>query len=210
MPPHPYASGPTSPSPSPEGPAHDPLLPQPRPPHGHGTRRRPHRPPAPRRRPSPAQPDLGRRRYHHRHRQCASHQVGVDWSCPPAADLTGPALHHLPPPAAPNHAKAPDPHDTWRQRHRYGLCYFRRGPGCVSVKDSRAPDATAHFTLDDPGLRTGFLHALTPRPAHHLTPRQREAARLLVHENLLWQSPGGHLVTLPTRMLRWPIPATAA
>ncbi|MBM7167614.1 hypothetical protein JQK87_04175 [Streptomyces sp. G44] len=142
-------------------------------------------------------------------RECASHQVGVDWSCPPAADLAGPALHHLPPPAAPHHAKAPDPHGTWRQRHRYGLCHFRRGPGFVSVKDSRAPDATAHFTLDDPDLRTVFLHALTPWPAHHLTSRQREAARLLVHENLLWQSPGGHLVTLPTRMLRWPIPATA-
>lgn len=117
---------------------------------------------------------------------------------------TGP-LHHLPPPTTiaglpPEHLQA------WRSTFRYGLCYFRRGPDFILIKDTRVADV--HLTIDHPDLMATFLAACTPLRDDALTAIQREAIDILAAEQLVYRL-DGLLLTLPTRMRRWPVPFSA-
>lgn len=116
----------------------------------------------------------------------------------PAAQV--PLLVHLPPPES-----GGDEHARWRSAFRRGLCYFRRGPGFVQVKDVRDPTSSAGFVLDVPEVIEVFLRCLRPTPA---TGVDADAAEVLLHERLLLRV-GDQLVTLPYRMRRWPVPAMA-
>jgi hypothetical protein len=112
------------------------------------------------------------------------------------------ALHHLPPPTG------ADPRiDEWRAAFRVGLCYFRKGPAFIQIKDVRNADASANFILDDPALVDAFTHYLQPRSLARLEPAEREATDTLLAEGLLLRM-GDHATTLPYRMSRWPVPAT--
>ncbi|MFI0450223.1 DUF5825 family protein [Actinomadura sp. 6N118] len=116
---------------------------------------------------------------------------------PIRADL----LCHLPPPAGNGNGA-----EEWRSRFRVGLCYYRQGPGFVQIKDVRDHDTAATFVIDTPALLTGFLRCLEPTPLADLTLDQQEAAEALVNERLLLRL-GDHVLTLPYRMKRWPVPA---
>ncbi|MDF5754395.1 DUF5825 family protein [Spongiactinospora sp. TRM90649] len=111
-----------------------------------------------------------------------------------------PLLLHLPPPES-----ADGPHDRWRSGFRLGLCYYRRGPGFVQVKDVREPERSASFVLDVPELVEVFLRCLRPTRAADVDP---DAAGALLDERLLLRL-GDRLVTLPYHMRRWPVPAMA-
>ena len=111
-------------------------------------------------------------------------------------------LYHLAPPVDGGTSL-----DAWRARHRPGLCYYRRGPGFVNVKDVRSDATAARFSIDvgderdDPiavleGVcRVDELSAPTRSLLEELD-RERLSLRLEDSATLL-----------PYRMRRWPIPA---
>lgn len=111
-------------------------------------------------------------------------------------------LHHLPPPTGVDSRI-----DEWRAAFRVGLCYFRKGPAFIQIKDVRNAEASANFILDDPALIFAFTRFLQPRSLTRLEPTERDATDTLLAEGLLLRV-GDHATTLPYRMSRWPVPAT--
>lgn len=112
------------------------------------------------------------------------------------------ALHHLPPPTGVDSRI-----DEWRAVFRVGLCYFRKGPAFIQIKDVRNAEASASFILDEPALITAFTRYLQPRSLTRLESTERDATETLLAEGLLLRV-GDHATTLPYRMSRWPVPAT--
>ncbi|MFH9347768.1 DUF5825 family protein [Kitasatospora sp. NPDC017646] len=129
--------------------------------------------------------------------------VPVRWTASGGGELDTAPLRHLWPPSG----FAGLPADPWEEAFRYGLCYFRRGPGFITVKDARA-EHDVHLMLDHPDLVTTFLAGRTPLPVEALTATQRQAVGLLIAENLMYRL-GDLLLTLPTHMRRWPVPFSA-
>ncbi|MFF4252725.1 RiPP maturation radical SAM C-methyltransferase [Streptomyces sp. NPDC001663] len=89
----------------------------------------------------------------------------------------------------------------------YGMLYYRRGPGFVTVMDRRDPTASVRYTLDDPDLLSAFDTLQVPTPLDELTDIQREATSLLAGEGLV-RVTDGRAVALPPRIGRWPVPCT--
>jgi hypothetical protein len=116
----------------------------------------------------------------------------------PAAQVS--LLLHLPPPET-----GGGEHDRWRSAFRRGLCYYRRGPGFVQVKDVREPGRSATFLLDVPEVIEVFLRCLRPTSMTEVDP---DAAKALIEERLMLRVED-QLVTLPYHMRRWPVPAMA-
>jgi hypothetical protein len=146
-------------------------------------------------------------------------EQGADdsWAVPLPAGLDTRLLHHLPPPAVPRHsaAAALEELDTkpwltrWRTAFAPARCYYRRGPGFITVKDLREPGAEARVTIDQPLLIDAFLHAEKPVRLADETGDMLAALEFLLAERLLLAF-GEILTTAPYRMGRWPIPARLA
>jgi hypothetical protein len=138
---------------------------------------------------------------------CVTQAVPVRWSGRMRAGLDCAPLHHLWPPAT--IAWAPEQcARAWRTDFRYGLCHYRQGPGFLLVKDSRDPDQQVHLVIDHPDLVSTFQLGRAPLPVAGLSATQLEAVEVLTAEKLVYRV-GELLLTLPTRMHRWPIPFTA-
>lgn len=139
-------------------------------------------------------------------RECQGVGLRVRWrpSREEAAyDMT--LLRHLPPPV-----ESPGERGelrSWRAGHAYGMLYYRRGPGFVTVMDRRDRAASARFTLDHADLLSAFETVLEPAPLSGLSAVHREAVGLLAAERLAMVS-DGWVVALPPRIRRWPVPAT--
>lgn len=119
------------------------------------------------------------------------------------------ALHHLwPPTTVATTGLPPEEPRAWRAAFKYGLCYFRRGPGFILIKDTRIADRHVHLTVDHPDLMATFLAGCTPLRYSTLTPTQCEAVGVLARENLMYRL-DDLLLTLPTHMRRWPVPFSA-
>ncbi len=116
------------------------------------------------------------------------------------------ALVHLPPPE--ELTNAPGAAEEWRERHRYGLFYFRVGPGFILVKDQRNMTEAARFVIDDPDIVDVFKQSLAPTMLSRMGKRQLQAAQMLCDEGLLLRT-GDVVVTLPARLRRWPVPFRA-
>ena len=112
-------------------------------------------------------------------------------------------LYHLPPPEGTD-----DGLESWRSRFRLGLCYYRKGPGFLHIKDIRDPNGGASFVIDDPLLISMFLRCLPPTHLAKTQPDERAAIAALLAAGLMLRL-GNTVVTLPYRMARWPIPANA-
>jgi len=125
----------------------------------------------------------------------------VSWHAVAAPGVDATPLYHLPPPAG-----GADAFDQWRAAHRPGMCYYRVGPGFVQVKDVRQAETAARFLLDDAATVAAFTRCLRPGRLTDLAPDERAAAQLLVDERLLLRW-GDWVMTLPSRMRRWPVPS---
>jgi hypothetical protein len=135
------------------------------------------------------------------------------WAAALPAGFDTRLLHHLPPPPAPASPgpQGDDPGLTlWRSAFRPGLCYHRRGPGFVQVKDVRDARSAAWITLDQEPLIEAFLRCCDqPVSLAGQDGNDRAALEVLLRENLLLQF--GELVTAaPYHMKYWPIPARFA
>jgi hypothetical protein len=138
-------------------------------------------------------------------RDAMSLGVATNWHGSIDSRLDPYLLHHLPPPTDCNPA-----FDNWRSRHRPGLCYYRRGPGFVNVKDLRFADAAVRFSIDvddhdgDGDDPITALEGVCAVPA--LSRRGRSLLDELADQRLALQL-GDIATLLPYRMRRWPIPS---
>ncbi|MEV7414024.1 DUF5825 family protein [Streptomyces sp. NPDC089919] len=143
-------------------------------------------------------------------RECASIGARVSWALTLGADRLGLVgrLDHLP---APERVTVQQPCRApaagWRSADSFGLLYFRRGPGFLSVVDQR-PESAGETILADPTVIEVFLQGLAGPAWTELTadPERAAAARGLVESGLLLRV-GGHAVTLPVHMREWPLGA---
>lgn len=149
-------------------------------------------------------------------RECSSLGASVRWALRTSPGQSGlvSLLDHLPAPQRVELAGGGDQHVTpWRSDSYFGLFYFRRGPGFLSVVDQR-PESSRRLVIDDPARMAVFRRCLDGCAWAELAtePGTADAAGDLLKAGLLL-CPGGevsadaHLVTLPVHMRTWPIGA---
>ena len=136
-------------------------------------------------------------------RDCLSFGIDLDWTGSVEPTLDGSVLSHLIPPRA-DGARL---HADWMRDHRQGRCYWRNGPGFVSIKDTRAGRQAARFVLDAPKMVALFLRLGSVQRADDASADAQDLGALL--DEGLVMSLDGWLLALPYRMRRWPIPALA-
>lgn len=136
-------------------------------------------------------------------REATSTGVSMTWTWDERWRTDPARLHHLIPPIGPDLPAV----RAWRDAYRYGLFYWRHGPGFALVKDAR-PASAARHTIDDPDLLACFQSAQDGIELGACSAVQREAASILADAGILTVVDGVALV-LPYRMRRWPIPFTA-
>lgn len=130
--------------------------------------------------------------------------VPVEWTAGPEMAALAPLLFHIVPPLNPG----PPEFEKWRETHRYGTCFWRGGPGFVTIIDRR-DDADAHqFVLDEPEHVEIFTAARTVTDRERLAALGDEALQEL-EANRLIHSMAGWSLALPFRMRHWPVPFTA-
>lgn len=129
------------------------------------------------------------------------------WTGPIPADLDTDLLHHLPPP--PVGMTADTRVERWRAAFRPGLCFYRRGPGFILVKDTRIPGRGARIRIDQEPLINALLLCEEPVRLDAQDGIVRAALEFLLSESLLLRF-GDFITTAPYRMRRWPIPTTLA
>lgn len=130
--------------------------------------------------------------------------VPVEWTAEPEMAALAPLLFHLVPPAN----TGPPEVERWRKAHRYGTCFWRGGPGFITITDRR-DEADAHqYVLDSPEFVEVFSAAETLTPRDRLAAIGGEALEELEASRLILTIEGWSLA-LPFRMRHWPVPFTA-
>lgn len=135
-------------------------------------------------------------------RDLGSCGVPVDWSLAGEEATDVSMLYSLPPPR--NSTLPIETVQRWHEVHRFGLLYFRRGPGFLIVNDSRN-GRTNEIRIRQGPLMQAFL-ACDRGVQTDLVPPA--IAQLLLSEALVCLV-GGNLVSLPHRMHHWPVPCNA-
>lgn len=138
-------------------------------------------------------------------REASALAATVRWEVEIAAPVPIWALAHLPPPWR---ADGLDREDllAWRRRFRYGMCYYRRGPGFLSVYDGRR-DPVSRRTLTDPAAVEALERLLLPCRSSALSPSLWAVLPDLDRLGLVLRL-GDHVMTLPWRPERWPVPCS--
>jgi hypothetical protein len=136
--------------------------------------------------------------------EAASWMVPVDWTLVGVPPWPLRTTVHLPPPVRGADPEAERHISAWRERHRFGLCTYRRGPGFARLLDIR-PDGPHQRVLID-GAWTAAFDALLAAPR---SPVEDSAARLLdeLTEAGLALRLDDHHHVLPIRRRRAPIPS---
>jgi uncharacterized protein DUF5825 len=132
-------------------------------------------------------------------REAASYGVGVTWRGDLGLRADPRLLYHLPPPVS----GAEPGTDRWRAMFRYGLCYYRVGPGFLLVVDHRRSIHAVAAVLREPDEIATLRGLACPGPA-----KNTAAFARLCDQGLIVRH-GGAAVSLPYRLRRWPIPCTA-
>jgi Family of unknown function (DUF5825) len=122
----------------------------------------------------------------------------VTWRLDVISDLDPDLLCHLVPPAGPC---TPGIRARWHEVHRFGLLYYRRGPGFVVVYDGRPISAAGETLLAEPGEVRLFERLQEPAPLWRDDPtaQRLRAAKLLLEID-------GMAVALPYRESRIALP----
>jgi hypothetical protein len=137
-------------------------------------------------------------------RDAASWDVRVRWNGRFSETVDPLSLVHLDPPADVDGA-AGAALTQWKESHRYGLFYWRRGPDFVIVKDVRQAEEPAYFLLDDPPVLSAFMMLTQPSRISTMPESLQDATEELSAERLVLRL-DDWAVVLPMRVRIWPIP----
>lgn len=145
-------------------------------------------------------------------RELTSHGIAVDWRLRLAGDEAEQwrVYSHLSPPAELVLADGcpTDPQEAlaqWRRSFYIDKCSYRRGPGFVQVRDRRAGSLNL-VVIDDPAYLAVLATLEEGAPLAPLAAEDLRIAREFGAEGLVAKV-GDHLVWLPYRLRRWPLPA---
>lgn len=130
--------------------------------------------------------------------------VPVQWTSGAGMAALAPLLSHIVPPSNPG----PPQIEAWRKAHRYGTCFWRSGPGFVTITDRRDETDSHQFVLETPDYLEVFTAAETVTDRERLAALGDEALRELEANRLILSLEGWSLA-LPFRMRHWPVPFTA-
>lgn len=130
--------------------------------------------------------------------------VPVEWTAGPDVAALAPLLFHIVPPTNPG----PPAIEEWRETHRYGTCFWRSGPGFVTITDRRDESDAHQFVLETADYLEVFRAADTVTDRERLAALGDEALRELEANRLILSLEGWSLA-LPFRMRHWPVPFTA-
>jgi hypothetical protein len=130
--------------------------------------------------------------------------VPVEWQAGPEMAALAPLLFHIVPPQNPG----PPTIDKWREAHRYGTCFWRSGPGFITITDRRDEMDAHQFVLDTPDYVEVFSAAETVTARERLATLGGDALQELEANRLILTIEGWSLA-LPFRMRHWPVPFTA-
>jgi len=137
-------------------------------------------------------------------RDAMCHTLRVEWTLGGRPLVEQRDLVHLAPPADGLGDDAADCAAAWRAGYRYGLYYYRHGPGFVTVKDVRPGGTTVHLTID--GDSSAQFRAIAAAATlDELDPEAAAALDDAVDYGLALRGRTA-LVMLPYRMLHWPVP----
>ncbi|MBV9822539.1 MAG: hypothetical protein JO144_09900 [Actinobacteria bacterium] len=131
---------------------------------------------------------------------CSSLGLRVSWHAELPPDYPFAELGHLPPPRT-GPAESPELR-RWRQGWRYGLFYWRQGPGFVVVKDARPLMPMQRIVLDTPGELAAFEAASSGTPAASPDLEALVAVGIVLRHD-------GALMSLPYQVVEWPTPYMA-
>jgi Family of unknown function (DUF5825) len=139
-------------------------------------------------------------------REATSHAVRLRWTLAGVPSLPLRTHIHLIPPiggagdAAAAHAR------EWAAGYRYGACYYREGPGFVTIKDVRPGGEPVRMTIRD-----GAGHFLAMSRARDESDLAAQTAALLgtAEQAGLLIRHSGRLLILPYQIRHWPVPCVA-
>lgn len=138
-------------------------------------------------------------------RDAAAQENAVQWVGRSNRAGLAQKLAHLPPPAEPLNPSDINGWREWQSSYRLGLLYRRVGPGFVIVQDRRPHRSKpARIAIGDSRLQTALSHCDSP-VAFALAGLEK-AIRFLAASDLVLII-GDHAVTLPYRLIAWPVPA---
>ena len=135
-------------------------------------------------------------------RDCVSWGMQVDWRAMHDSRYPLQELSHLPPPTEDGATRS-----AWGEKYQFGKMYWRRGPGFITVKDTRASDRAARFVLDDSDSLHVFMTCQCPAEISDVAKSSERLQALsgMIEERLILRI-AGRVLTLPVRACKWPIP----
>lgn len=137
-------------------------------------------------------------------RDCVALGIDVVWTGERCGEIDPHHLMHLPPPTAYPCSEAVL--NAWRD-FSFGTCFWRNGPGFAIVRDLRPGGPPTRLTLEA-DTYDAFIAGSRPVCIESLSERVRAALVDLAHERLVAIHDGWFL-TLPYRIVKWPIPYVA-
>jgi hypothetical protein len=139
-------------------------------------------------------------------REVTGHTVRLRWRLGGVPLLPPDAMVHLVPPADGVSPETRRFAGSWTAGYRYGLYYYRKGPGFVTVKDVRPDQEQRRLVIGDGSEH--FLAMAAAETPDDLAPEARAALADAVDADLVVVA-DGQLLVLPYRMRNWPVPYTA-
>jgi hypothetical protein len=134
-------------------------------------------------------------------REATSRMIRLSWRLAGVPVIEFRSLVHLLPPIDGDGAESCSYAEFWRQQYRYGLYYYRCGPGFIQVKDVRPGGPGARMTIEDSGL---FQELVATASVDQLPEPAVEALNAAIDAGLAI-SGGANFAILPYRMQHWPV-----
>ena len=138
-------------------------------------------------------------------REATSRSVRLTWRMTGVPLLDWRSLAHLLPPDAGETGASAAFARAWRERYRYGLYYYRCGPGFIHVKDIRPGGPAARMTIEDNGL---FDELISASSLDQLSSQAAEALGPAIEADLAVAGETRFAI-LPYRMRHWPVSCVA-